>query len=84
MSKPTKESFFDRILRKSNKESSVEHAKISLIHFERFCQSVYKKKSDKVIEDLKISSKKDSDQVVDFLDDLMDYLVHIKKLDRKT
>ena len=82
--KPTKESYFKRILRKNEKESSVEHAKISLVHFERFCNDVYKKESEKVIDDLKVLAKKDSDNVVDFLDDLMNYLSNLKKMNRKT
>jgi len=85
-SKPTKESYFDSIYRTSEKESSVEHAKVSLIHFERFCKKIYKKKSDEVIAELKIESKKDSEITIDFLIDLIHYLSDIKKrrsLDKK-
>lgn len=84
MLKPTKESFFERILRKSNKESSVIHAKISLIHFEKFCKKIYKKSSNQVIEELQVLVKKDPNHVIDFLDDLMAYLVNIRKINRKT
>ena len=82
-SKPTKESYFDGIYRTSEKESSVEKAKVSLIHFERFCEKIYKKKSDEVIAELKIKSKNDSEITIDFLTDLIHYLSDIKKEDKK-
>ncbi len=82
--KPTKESYYTRILRKNEKESSVDHAKISLTHFENFCKDVYKKESEKVIEDLKVLAKKDSVNVAEFLDDLVNYLSKLKKMNMKT
>jgi len=82
--KPTKESYYARILRINEKESSVEHAKTSLIHFENFCKDIYKKDSEKVIDDLKVLAKKDSVNVAEFLDDLINYLSNLKKINRKT
>ena len=82
--KPTKQSFFDNLYRISEKESTVEHARISLVHFERFCEKIYQKEQDQVVEELKIESKKDPEIIIDFLEDLIHYLIDIKKIDHRT
>jgi len=74
----TKESFFDRIYRKNNSQKSVNHAKISLTHLERYCKKAYKKNADAVIAVLKADIKKDSLVVYNFLEDFVGYLTSIK------
>lgn len=82
--KPTRQSYFDNIYRVSEKETSVIHARISLSHFDRFCDKIYKNNPENVIDELKIESKKDSEVIINFLEDLINYLSAIKKIDRKT
>jgi len=75
----TKESFFNRIYRKNNSQKSVNHAKISLIHFERYCKKEYNKHTYEVIAEVKADTKKDPLVVYNFLEDLVGYLTSIKK-----
>lgn len=75
----TKESFFDRIYRKNNSQKSVNHAQISLKHFERYCEKAYHKNAYEVIAEIKADTKKDPLVVYNFLEDLVDYLISIEK-----
>jgi len=74
----TKDSFFDRIYRKNNSQKSVEHAKISLKHLERFCEKAYNKNVYEVISGLKVDITKDSLTIYNFLDDLVTHLTSLK------
>ncbi|MDH3657610.1 MAG: hypothetical protein OEM77_05685 [Nitrosopumilus sp.] len=50
--KITKENFFDKIYRKSRSESARHNAETALRNLEIFCQHIYQKEMDQVIDDL--------------------------------
>ena len=79
----TKEYFYSKIYRKNNSQKSVNHAKTSLVIFERYYKTILENESSKVIEELKTQAKEDPHNVYDFLDNYVDYLTTVKKKNDK-
>ena len=69
MDRYSQNAFLDRVKRKSGSVKSVNSSKVALIHFTRFCDSVYDKTPEVVVSELKISIKDDSELLYQFIDE---------------